>query len=356
MFGEGWAWSSSDQTTWERQANRLPFGIRPAPAFVFFDNKLWAYGGVMGNTAKNDVWFTTDGVRWINVSTRAGWSPRRDHRVVEFMGKLWLIGGNDGYDQNDIWFSNNGVDWRSAGPAPAWVPRGRPVITVFNDKLWMYGGGSGPIPRIDVWSSENGRDWIEVASRAAWTGRICAGGGAFDGRLWFFGGAVRDGAALRDVWSSVDGATWVKSPDPDWSPRCADQAFVFDGKFWLFGGRIPEPRGEGAPRGRRLVPGELALMATQAEMDFAYSLTDRLFRLSVGELQFQRRQVRRRLFPVARGRPAPEACVRPIIARRGPDSGSSTSVAGGRDAQLLPRSRRASPWVSRCRGASSGPA
>src|SRR6185295_6087728 len=56
MLAEGWAWSSSDQTTWERQPNRLPFGIRSGMAYVYFDNKLWAYGGVMGSTPKNDVW------------------------------------------------------------------------------------------------------------------------------------------------------------------------------------------------------------------------------------------------------------------------------------------------------------
>jgi hypothetical protein len=109
----------------------------------------------------------------------------------------------------------------------------------------MYGGGGTQVQRIDVWTSENGRDWTEVASRAAWTGRICGGGGAFDGRLWFLGGATREGTPLREVWSSIDGATWVKSPDPEWSPRCGDQSIVFDRKLWLFGGRIAEPRGEG---------------------------------------------------------------------------------------------------------------
>jgi hypothetical protein len=307
MLAEGWAWSSSDQTTWERSVNRLPFGIRSGTAFVYFDNKLWAYGGVMGTAAKNDIWFTADGVRWTNVATRAAWSARRDHRVIEFMGKLWLIGGNDGYERNDIWFSNNGVDWRSAGPAPAWLPRSRPIITVFNDRLWMYGGGGGPVPRIDVWASENGRDWTEIAARAAWPGRACAGGGAFDGRLWYLGGATREGTPLKDVWSSADGATWVRSPDPDWSRAAPIRALCSTGGCGSSADASPSRavkggsqttsgflirRANGIPTrdGLRLLPHGPALPVERGR---------------AGRLQ--RGQVRRRLFPLAGTGAAPQA-------------------------------------------------
>ncbi|NCB02965.1 MAG: hypothetical protein EOM67_12470, partial [Spirochaetia bacterium] len=95
-------------------------------ATVVFDNKIWVFGGYNPNARGNrdtyleDVWYTEDGINWINVTMNAPWQGRRGHEVVVYNDELYLIGGFRVYRENgktyggavnDVWKSPNGRDW-----------------------------------------------------------------------------------------------------------------------------------------------------------------------------------------------------------------------------------------------------
>lgn len=66
---------------------------------------MWVIGGDDG-TNKNDVWYSTDGQTWTQVTSSAQWSPRRYHTSLVYDNAMWVLGGNDGDMKNDVWYSS----------------------------------------------------------------------------------------------------------------------------------------------------------------------------------------------------------------------------------------------------------
>jgi len=71
-----------------------------------------------GVTSSNTQSFSTRAIRFNEtaVISNAGFSERADHTSVVFKNKIWVIGGsavNDGF-KNDVWFSEDGVSWIEA--------------------------------------------------------------------------------------------------------------------------------------------------------------------------------------------------------------------------------------------------
>ena len=92
--------------------------------------------------------------------------------------------------------------------------------------------------------------WQKVANDAPFGARDGAGGIVHDGKMWLIGGWNPDRFPLgcaNDVWSSVDGATWVEEkantfttagsfPHPDWEGRHFAGYHSWNGKMWIVGG------------------------------------------------------------------------------------------------------------------------
>ena len=121
-------------------------------------------------------------------------------------------------------------------PDAGWSGRSGHQAVVFQNKLWVMGGNSidGGY-RNDVWSSVDGTTWVLETAGAGWSGRFSHQAVAFDNKLWVMGGS--DGSLRNDVWSSVDGTTWVQeTANAGWSGRGRHQAVVFQNKLWVMGG------------------------------------------------------------------------------------------------------------------------
>lgn len=244
LFIIGWkeVWSSADGINWTSQA-KTDWGERHGMAYVFFDNKMWMMGGMQSwDKFKNDTWYSTDGRDWKLATANAPWAPRRNHRLLVFDNKLWLIGGaksSGRSDQtptqffNDVWSSTDGVNWTQVTSGAAWDARDGLFALNFGNRMWV-GGGEG---RRDVWSSADGKTWTQTTAGADWTERRGSGSLVFDGKMWIFGGLERN-----DAWYSTDGKRWqaafVHAP---WTTRSAEHSVVFDGKLWIFGGKTGRP-------------------------------------------------------------------------------------------------------------------
>lgn len=93
--------------------------------------------------------------------------------------------------------------------------------------------------------------WQKVAAEAPFGSRDGAGGVTFNGKMWLIGGWNGDKfpmATSNDVWSSVDGATWVQEKPntflsaetfdytKDWEGRHYGGYAVYDNQMWIIGG------------------------------------------------------------------------------------------------------------------------
>ena len=246
-------WSSPDGKTWTRVTEAAPWIHSDLPMTLAFDDKMWMMGGwyngrLPGHSASSQVWCSTDGATWMQVTSQAGWSPRLASALVEFQGKMWLLGGTEDYYfgdasslKNDVWCSADGAHWERVTADAGWAPRAYHQAAVLNNKIYVFGGGNY-VPEYfalsDVWSSEDGEHWTRVTEAAPWHPRLWFSSAVYRDRMWVLGGWSNNPSQnWGDVWYSKDGATWEQlESNTIWKARHEHSAFVFQDKLWVAGG------------------------------------------------------------------------------------------------------------------------
>ncbi len=98
------------------------------------DLRMWVMGGQVGDDFKNkasysnEVWSSPDGKNWYLETANPGWEGRRQHASVVYDNKIWVIGGwyrvgDTPVDLKDVWYSDDGVNWVEATPPAIWTER-----------------------------------------------------------------------------------------------------------------------------------------------------------------------------------------------------------------------------------------
>ena len=227
-----------------------PWAPRNTYASVYYDNAFWIFGGVTDAGLSGEVWRSTDGLDWTEITPSGPyWSERYAHEAVVFDDRMWVIGGtqNGVGEVADVWWSTDGSSWTLASAGPHWTPRTSHNVTVFNDQLWLTGGANWVGPENsdythfnDVWTSTDGVSWLQITSSAPWAERAQHGVVVYDGQLWILGGVQWDVQQFfNDVWVSADGSVWTEvEAGPRWGPRDGHSAVVFDGRIWVIGGAV----------------------------------------------------------------------------------------------------------------------
>lgn len=246
-------WSSADGKTWTSATNSAPWLHSDLPMTAAFKNRMWMMGGwyngrLPGHSASNAVWSSKDGAQWTQVTASAGWSPRIAAAVVEFRGRLWLLGGTEDYyfgDQrslkNDVWSTADGKTWKQETSAAEWEPRAYHQAVVLNGRIWVFGGGNY-VPEYkafhDVWSSSDGVHWTKATGEAPWSARLWFSAAVYRGRMWVLGGWSRiPEKNWGDVWYSADGREWTELKSKViWKERHEHSVFVFKDRLWAAGG------------------------------------------------------------------------------------------------------------------------
>ena len=228
-------WRTSDGVNWSQVSNNYPFGYEKV---LVLNGKMYAMGGFDGTSFLNDVYSSSDGVTWTLETSDPGWSNRYDFAATVHDGKMWVMGGNTGYgDQevNDVWYSSNGVNWTNANASGHWSARYHHEALTYNGKIWVMGGAPTQATRAhDVWSSVDGTTWNMETNTAPWGDRANFMIAVHDNKMWLTGGT------LNDVWYSTDGETWTETVDKaEWSTRGSAGLVSFDGGLWLLGGYSP---------------------------------------------------------------------------------------------------------------------
>ncbi len=246
-------WSSLDGKTWKLIKRTAPWKHSDLSMSVVFKDRMWFMGGwhdgrLPSHSASNQVWSSIDGVTWEQATADAGWSPRIASALIEFQGKMWLLGGTENYYfgdensiQNDVWSSADGKQWTLETSDAGWSPRAYHQAVVLNDRIYVFGGGDYR-PNYhavnDVWSSVDGVHWRQETAAAAWHPRLWFASVVYRDRMWVLGGwSSNPFANWDDVWYSTDGRNWKQlSSDVVWKERHEHSAFVFQDKIWIAGG------------------------------------------------------------------------------------------------------------------------
>jgi hypothetical protein len=246
-------WSSADGRNWRQVTNSAPWKHSDLPMTLAFGGRMWLMGGwfngrLPGHSASNEVWSSSDGANWTEVTSHAGWTPRLAAGAVVFKGKMWILGGTENYYfgddaslKNDVWSSSDGKNWECVTPHAGWHPRGYLQAVAHDGKIWVMGGGNY-VPRYralnDVWSSPDGIHWTQETAAAPWHPRLWFSAAAYRDCLWVLGGWSNNPSEnWGDVWYSRDGRTWhpLKS-NRIWKARHEESVFVFQDKLWVAGG------------------------------------------------------------------------------------------------------------------------
>lgn len=246
-------WRSADGTSWERVTSEAPWKHSDLPMTLVFNDRMWLMGGwyngrLPGHGASNEVWSSSDGTSWEQVTDKAGWSPRIAAGAVAFKGRMWILGGTEDYYfgddrslKNDVWSSADGKTWDRVTAGAPWSPRAYHAAVVHDDKIWVLGGGNY-VPKYealnDVWCSSDGRNWAQVTAHAPWHPRIWFSSVVHRDRLWVLGGWSNNPSKnWNDVWHSRDGREWIQlTSRVVWKERHEHSAYVFKDRIWVAGG------------------------------------------------------------------------------------------------------------------------
>ena len=250
-------WRSANGIDWSRVATTgTIFPPRGGHCVVVFQNKLWVIGGwdeVIANggteTRLNDVWSSSDGIAWTKHDPAGGviFEPRVGHEVVVFDDKLWVIAGNlaNDVDVGDVWSSTDGVTWTEVSADVPGLARNSHRVVEFAGKMWLTGGvvddgAGGQTGTSDVWNSADGISWTQIGASTGFPSRMRHGAGVLNGRLYVVGGtdngAYGVGAILGDVWSTADGTSWTQETAAGFAPRWNAGFIIHGGEMWLVGG------------------------------------------------------------------------------------------------------------------------
>jgi hypothetical protein len=204
-------WSSTDGGNWKQATASAGWSPRLAAAAVVFKDKMWILGGTEdyyfgdATSLKNDVWHSSNGRDWTLATADAGWAPRAYHQAVVLGDKIYLFGGGNYVPEyealNDVWASSDGVHWEQVTDAAPWHPRLWFSAAVYRDQMWVLGGWSNNPSKNwgDVWYSSDGRRWHQLHSNVIWKERHEHSAFVFQDKLWVAGGHARP--LSNEVWS-----------------------------------------------------------------------------------------------------------------------------------------------------------
>lgn len=183
----------------------------------------------------NDVWRSTDGVNWQEMTSDAPWEARAGLSAASFKGRLWVMAGSQNDDAsiggldrkffNDVWYSKDGSQWHAATMDAPWEARAGGVVLVKGGWLYLLGGEKGftdPADYFnDVWRTRDGKHWELVTDNAGWSPRPGHKCSVLDNHFVCMGGFGIPFNPM-DIWVSKNGANWSKVSDSPWNAMSPD--------------------------------------------------------------------------------------------------------------------------------------
>ncbi|MEM7374741.1 MAG: hypothetical protein AAF587_39480 [Bacteroidota bacterium] len=136
-------WNSSDGVNWTLINDNYGFGFANTGEVLEYDDKMWLIGGYNDN-----VRWSTDGITWAQVTNEAAFGEKINHASVVYDNRMWVISGSDNLlneltETADVWYSTDGITWIQAAQNAGFVPVAAAEAVDFLGKIWLIGGGGG---------------------------------------------------------------------------------------------------------------------------------------------------------------------------------------------------------------------
>ncbi len=156
-------WSSRNGIKWKQEPT-APYSARNKYAVAVLDNAVYVMGGAKNASANqedafypdqlalNDVWKSSDGRIWKQLTSNASWDKRMWPSVVAHKGKLVLVGGFDNLKKSnfsDTWLSSDGKKWCLLNEKQ-YSGRHWPSLFSHIDHVFIVAGNTWPVMN-DVW-------------------------------------------------------------------------------------------------------------------------------------------------------------------------------------------------------------
>jgi hypothetical protein len=253
------------QDYWEEVTSSASWVERYEHGFLNYDSKLWVMGGDSSGGKRNGVYSSSDGSQWTAVLSDSGtpgvnqWSRRATFGTTTFEGKMWVIGGSDANNDllNDVWFSTTGASWTEVSTPHEQYTRllihsdsadGHATVTDSSNSshvISLHGDVHHETDQEKFGSSSlefDGKDfWTKHTDSAPWGELYAHESLVFNSNLWVLGG--KSTGQKNFVYSTTEGANWTEvladtnSPSSSqWSQRSFHAATVFESEMWVLGG------------------------------------------------------------------------------------------------------------------------
>ena len=226
-------WKSGDKgVSWIQAAAGTRFSARQGANAQVLNGEIYLMGGFNGTSNLNDVWKSTDGASWTQVTTTPPPSPsprfpaRSGFASVVLPGsgggadELFYIGGT-GTPQN-VYKSPEGASWTQLNPGsvPGFTSiataattannRNSHTAAVLGGNIYLIAGQNGTTAEKDVWrSTDRGVTWRRITANAAFGVRSNHSSAVLGDTMYVIGGYSGSNRKLNDVWKSTDGITWL---------------------------------------------------------------------------------------------------------------------------------------------------
>ncbi len=220
--GSNEVWESADGSEWKQMAAHAGWSPRLGAGVVVFHDKMWILGGNEqyyngdAHTLKNDVWSSPDGIQWTQVTAAAPWAPRAYLQAIAFNDKIYVLGGGN-YSpfyaaHNDVWSSSDGKHWEQVTAEAEWSPRIWFSSVVYRDRMWVLGGWSNNPSRNwgDTWHSRDGKRWEQLKTQDCWIDRHEHSAFVFQDSIWIAGGMIWP--LTNEVWRLSLPEIWNGQP------------------------------------------------------------------------------------------------------------------------------------------------
>lgn len=160
-------WSSEDGRTWKLELKNAPWAPRGLihGHAVLRDRMYIMGGGIKTNvnpgvergtqtvSEYKDVWYTTDGVKWVRAMDWAPWAARTHFSVTSTPKYIYVTDGSVRLQSklsNEVWRTRNGHKWERVTPTP-WSRRHASSLTYHNGRLVLASG----YLVADVWAMDS---------------------------------------------------------------------------------------------------------------------------------------------------------------------------------------------------------
>ena len=181
-------WRSADGIEWEQVTDGAPWRPRAGLSAEVVGDHIYVLAGSQNDDSSiigaggpariyfNDVWRSTDGAEWEQMTDDAPWEPRAGAATVERDGLLFLLGGEVGFTCeplpdceapyfNDVWVTADGATWELVTPAAGWSPRPGHVCNLLGNQIVCFGGFGLLENPTDIWASIDGANWDELPAQ-----------------------------------------------------------------------------------------------------------------------------------------------------------------------------------------------